>query len=178
MDHSFSPYQSHTSHTRAHAPTPRRDAPGASTLFPEFRVNTVNGWLYLVTVLNLLVGLGFLMQVIVMVFERNRVIRFHAAQAILLGAFTAVIGVFLYALSGPIWSSMPFDPSGLSGFSALMLASDMTCLLGLGAATLVGCWLLCMRRAFHGQTLKLPILGRVAYIMIGGSTPGSNGSTH
>jgi uncharacterized membrane protein len=135
---------------------------GVSEFIPNASADKVGGALYLLTLLNLLFGLGFFFQVAVLLFEKNRYIRFHAAQAIMLGICAAVIGVLFYAMSGPNRSGTPYDPTGQSGFTALMVTSTLTCLLGLCALALFIGWLWAMRATFRGQPLKLPILGRVA----------------
>jgi uncharacterized membrane protein len=143
------------------APQSIRDH-GVSDFFAQQSADRVAGALYLLNLLNLLFGLGFFFQGAVLFFEKNRYIRFHAAQAIILGICSAVIGVLFYALSNPIWSDRPYDPTGQSGFGALMITSTLTCLLGLCALTLFIGWLWAMRATFRGQPVKLPILGRVA----------------
>jgi uncharacterized membrane protein len=180
IDKSFSRYQAATRKPGPAAPQQRQRAAGArpasaqtaaaqpkrdhgvSDFLPNASADKVAGALYLLILLNLLFGLGFFFQGAVLFFEKNRYIRFHAAQAIMLGICAAVIGVLFYALSGPIWSGTSYDPAGYSGFTALMITSTLTCLLGLCALALFIGWLWVMRATFRGQPRKLPVLGRVA----------------
>jgi len=88
----------------------------------------------------------------------SRLVRFHAMQAILLGASVTVIIIALWILSfilGIIFSQI----SGLLG----MLVSGITFLLGLVLfIAVVIAWIMCLIKAYGRQYFKLPIIGNFA----------------
>jgi uncharacterized membrane protein len=88
----------------------------------------------------------------------SRLVRFHAMQAILLGAGATVIGIVLWVIAfiiGIIVSQI----SGVLG----MLVSVITGLLAFVffIAVLIA-WVMCLIKAYQCQYFKLPIIGNLA----------------
>jgi uncharacterized membrane protein len=90
--------------------------------------------------------------------KESRLVRFHAMQAILLGATVTVIFIALWIVSF-ILGIIVGQVSGLLG----VLVSGITFLLGLVffIAAVIG-WIMCLIKAYGGQYFKLPILGNFA----------------
>ena len=90
--------------------------------------------------------------------KESRLVRFHAMQAILLGATVTVIFIALWIVSF-ILGIIVGQVSGLLG----VLVSGITFLLGLVffIAAVIG-WILCLIKAYGGQYFKLPVLGNFA----------------
>ena len=90
--------------------------------------------------------------------KESRLVRFHAMQAILLGATVTVIFIGLWIVSF-ILGIIVGQVSGLLG----VLVSGITFLLGLVffIAAVIG-WIMCLIKAYGGQYFKLPVLGNFA----------------
>lgn len=82
--------------------------------------------------------------------KENRFVRFHAMQAILLGATAVVLSVVL----GTMWSVTYYISWILGAMFGLICT-----LVGLGVLV---AWIMCMVKAYQGQLFKLPILGGIA----------------
>jgi uncharacterized membrane protein len=102
-------------------------------------------------------ALGFITGIVFLVLEphsRNRTVRFHALQSIYFNVAWVVLYVVLVAISLLIATLMPF---AALGFGALMMILNVV--LWLGGLAL---WVVLMVKAYQGQRLKLPIVGRLA----------------
>jgi uncharacterized membrane protein len=90
--------------------------------------------------------------------KESRLVRFHAMQAILLGAGATVIGIVLWIIAfviGIIVSQI----SGVLG----MLVSLLTGLLAfVFFVAVIIAWVMCLIKAYQGQYFKLPIIGNFA----------------
>lgn len=80
----------------------------------------------------------------------SRYVRFHAMQAILLGVAFFVIGIVFSVIQGVL--------AAVSGVLAAMFG-----LLWLVVVVgMVILWVLCLIKAYQGQTYKLPVIGDMA----------------
>jgi uncharacterized membrane protein len=94
---------------------------------------------------------GPLSGVLLLVVERSsRFVRFHAVQSIV-----GLGGLWLLAAAFGLLAVLTVFISA-TGFAALLYAAWIT-----GAAWIV-VWIICLVKAFTGQTWKLPIAGRYA----------------
>ena len=101
----------------------------------------------------------FVSGLIFFLIEKNsRLVRFHAMQAIILGALFFIGGMVLMF----VWFFITIIASQISG----LLGSLMSLVVGLVmfvffAAIVVG-WIMGMVKAFQGQYFKLPVIGNFA----------------
>ena len=90
--------------------------------------------------------------------KSSRLVRFHAMQAILLGATAAVLGIVLwfgwiiFAVVGAMISDI------LPGLISLVFGL----LLFVFWIGIVIAWIMCLIKAYQGQYFKLPVLGNFA----------------
>ena len=93
-----------------------------------------------------------------MIEKDSRLVRFHAMQAILLGAVVSILAIGLWIISLIVVLIVGQISGILSGLVTLVLG-----LLGLvlGAAFVLG-WILCLIKAYKGEFYKLPLLGPYA----------------
>jgi len=88
----------------------------------------------------------------------SRLVRFHAAQSIILGGLVFVGGIVL----GFGWAIISAILSQISG----LLGSLVSLVLGLVLIVFVvgamACWIMCMVKAFQGQYFKVPVIGKFA----------------
>ena len=90
--------------------------------------------------------------------KSSRLVRFHAMQAILLGASWLVIFIVLWV--GWIILAIVFSQVSevLTGLVSLVMGL-LFFVLGIGV--FIG-WVMCMIKAYQGQYFKLPVLGNFA----------------
>ena len=88
----------------------------------------------------------------------SRLVRFHAMQAILLGAVAAVLAIGLWIIS--------LITVVILGQISGVLSTLVSLVLGLLSlvlfAAIVIAWIMCLIKAYQGQFYKLPILGPYA----------------
>jgi uncharacterized membrane protein len=82
--------------------------------------------------------------------KENRFVRFHAMQAILLGA-TIVVVLIVFSV---IWT--------ITAYISWILGSFFGLLGVLVWLVLLAAWIMCMVKAYQGQQFKLPLLGDIA----------------
>jgi uncharacterized membrane protein len=101
--------------------------------------------------------------------KSNRFVRFHAAQAILLGiagiALYIVDFVVLGAISTALFAS---DSSGILGSASVCVFTCIPAILGL---VLLGFSVWGLIAGFTGQYVKMPIIGDIAERWAGGPIP-------
>jgi uncharacterized membrane protein len=100
--------------------------------------------------------------------KSNRFVRFHAAQAILLG----IGGVALYF----IWIVLGFLSAAIgitdqTGIATLAFSCIFTCIPGLLALGLFGLSIWGLISGFTGKYVKMPIIGDIAERWAGGPIP-------
>jgi uncharacterized membrane protein len=90
--------------------------------------------------------------------KESRLVRFHAMQAILLGATATIVGIAIWIFAFVI-GLIVGQISGLLG----MLVSLVTGLLAFVffIAVVIG-WVMCLIKAYGRQYFKLPIIGNLA----------------
>lgn len=83
--------------------------------------------------------------------KENRLVRFHAMQAILLGAAWTIV-IIMFSIIGMTLSMMH-----LGLLNILFIPVRLLFWLGF-----LGSWIFCMIKAFKGEWFKLPIIGEMA----------------
>jgi uncharacterized membrane protein len=88
----------------------------------------------------------------------SRFVRFHAMQAILLGASTFVFGIVIYIA----WAILLIIVVQISDVLAMLINLVLGLVLVVFyLAFLIG-WVMCLIKAFQKQYFKLPVLGNFA----------------
>lgn len=107
--------------------------------------------------------------------KNNRFVKFHAAQAILLGIASAVLGVvFIIVYFLIIGAAVAASGSGSSAATSaastgLGLGSCLVfCVFGLGSLAILAGTIWGAVAGFSGQTTKLPLIGDIAEKWAGG----------
>ena len=104
-------------------------------------------------------GLGIIISLIFFIIEKtNRLLRFHAMQALLFGGVWIVIGVAFRILSALL--SIGDLDMGLIVFWGLMLVRILVALF------LLIFLILAAIKAYQGQYYKLPIIGDIAWNIV------------
>ena len=97
--------------------------------------------------------LGIITGVVFLMMEKDRFVRFHAYQSILLSVAWVVFWVAFNILSAILWR-IPF-----LGFLAAIIGILLSLVLGLGMLLLV---IVLIIKAYQGQRWKLPFIGDIA----------------
>ena len=121
---------------------------------------------------NIAAGLGYLVGIVAIIFffmeKRNRFVKFHTAQAILLAiAYLVFFGLWFAAFFVVIALGANSDPTN-SGAVAGMALILMTLCIGVIALAYLGLWIWGMIAAFTGRVAKFPLLGAIAQRWAGG----------
>lgn len=121
---------------------------------------------------NIAAGLGYLVSIVAIIFffmeKRNRFVKFHTAQAILLTiAYLVIFGLWFGAFFVVILLSSNTDPTG-SGATAGLALILMTLCIGVIALAYLGLWIWGMIAAFTGRVVKFPLIGAIAQRWAGG----------
>ena len=88
----------------------------------------------------------------------SRLVRFHAMQAILLGAAAAVGGIVLWVL----WVVVTLIFAQIADILGTLAGLVMGLLLGVFYLAIVIAWVMCLIKSYQGQFFKLPVLGNFA----------------
>jgi len=88
----------------------------------------------------------------------SRLVRFHAMQAILLGAAAAVGGIVLWVL----WVVVTLIFAQIADILGTLAGLVMGLLLGVFYLAIVIAWVMCLIKSYQGQYFKLPVLGNFA----------------
>ena len=124
---------------------------------------------------NVSAGLGYLFGILAIIFffieKRNRFVRFHNAQAILLGiAYLVLFGLWLAAFFITIAASAAgtsADTATASTIAGLGLILLMLC-IGVVVLAYMIMWIWGMVAAFGGRVVKFPLIGAIAERWAGG----------
>ena len=136
-------------------PAPPSSAPGGTTSI-GIDANLASMLCYLTMICC---GLGIILSLVFFIIEKtNRLLRFHAMQALLFGAVWVVLGIALRILT-MILSIGDLD-LGLFIFWGMMLVRVV---LGLFLLIIV---ILAAIKAYQGQYYKLPIIGDIAWNIV------------
>lgn len=134
---------------------PPSDAPGGKTTV-GLDANLASMICYLTMICC---GLGIIISLIFFIMEKtNRLLRFHAMQALLFGGVWIVIGVAFRILSALL--SIGDLDMGLIVFWGLILVRILVALF------LLIFLILAAIKAYQGQYYKLPILGDIAWNIV------------
>ena len=121
---------------------------------------------------NIAAGLGYLVGIVAIIFffmeKRNRFVKFHTAQAILLTiAYLVFFGLWFAAFFVVIALGANSDPTNSGAVAGLALIL-MTLCIGVIALAYLGLWIWGMVAAFTGRVAKFPLLGAIAQRWAGG----------
>ena len=90
--------------------------------------------------------------------KESRLVRFHAMQAILLGAAAIVIGVGLWV----VWVVLLIIVAQIADVLTMLLNLVFFLLMIAFYLGLLIAWVLCMVKAYQKQYFKLPVFGNLA----------------
>lgn len=90
--------------------------------------------------------------------KSSRLVRFHAMQAILLGATAVVLGIVLWFG----WIIFAVVGAMISDFLPALVSVVFGLLLFVFWIGIVIAWIMCLIKAYQGQYFKLPVLGNFA----------------
>ena len=121
---------------------------------------------------NIAAGLGYLVSIVAIIFffmeKRNRFVKFHNAQAILLSiAYLVFFGLWFVAFFVVVGLSANGDPETSSTVAGLGLILMSLC-IGVIALLYLGLWIWGMIAAFTGRVVKFPLIGAIAQRWAGG----------
>ncbi len=124
---------------------------------------------------NISAGLGYLFGIVAIIFffieKQNRFVRFHNAQAILLGiAYLVLFGLWFLAFFVVILSSAAGASNDTTTASAIAGLGMILLVLCISAVALIYMVLLIwgMVAAFSGRLVKFPVIGAIAERWAGG----------
>jgi uncharacterized membrane protein len=123
------------------------------------------GLTYLV---GILWAVGLILQIVVFAVEKNRYVKFHAAQAMILGIAEVVIGIAYFIVNAIIFAGAAVDQSGVVGLGGGVASLLLGCVAGILGLVIFAFWIWGMISAFTGKATKLPIVGNFAESLAGG----------
>jgi uncharacterized membrane protein len=104
-------------------------------------------------VFNWLSGLIFFL-----IEKESRLVRFHAMQAILLGASALVLGIVLWVA----WVILLIIVTQISDVLTMLLNLVFMLLMAAFYIGFLIAWIMCMIKAYGKQYFKLPVIGNMA----------------
>jgi uncharacterized membrane protein len=104
-------------------------------------------------ILGLISGLVFFL-----IEKDSRLVKFHAAQSMVLSGVWIVVGIAIWILSIFNWIVIG-QISGLLSFLISIVVGLVAFALGIGGLIAV---IMCLIKAFQGQYFKLPVIGNIA----------------
>jgi uncharacterized membrane protein len=90
--------------------------------------------------------------------KENRLVRFHAMQAILLGGSAIVIGIVLWVA----WVILLIIVTQISDVLTMLMNLVFFLLMLAFYVGLLIAWIMCMIKAYGKQYFKLPVIGNMA----------------
>ena len=90
--------------------------------------------------------------------KESRFVRFHAMQAILLGASAAVLGIVLWIA----WAVLAIVMAMVSEVLASLVGLVVGLLIFVFYIAILVAWVLCLIKAYQKQYFKLPVIGNFA----------------
>ena len=140
-------------------PPPPSDAPGGTTSI-GIDANLASMICYLTMICC---GLGIIVSLVFFIMEKtNRLLRFHAMQALLFGGVWIVLGIAFRILSALL--TIGDLDLGLIMFWGLLLVRLLIALF------LLVLLILAAIKAYQGQYYKLPIIGNIAWNIVNKNT--------
>lgn len=88
----------------------------------------------------------------------SRLVRFHAMQAILLGAAATVGGIVLWVL----WVVVTLILAQIADVLGTLAGLVLGLVIGVYYLAIFVAWVLCLIKSYQGQYYKLPVLGNFA----------------
>jgi uncharacterized membrane protein len=88
----------------------------------------------------------------------SRFVRFHAMQAILLGASAAVLGIVLWVA----WAVIAIVLAMMSEVLASLVGIVVGLLIFVFYIAILVAWVMCLIKAYQKQYFKLPVIGNFA----------------
>ncbi len=158
---SMDPQQPYQQYQQVTPPTQGRW--GTSTL-GNIGAEIMGGLVYLLSILSVV---GFVGQIVIFAMEKNRFVKFHAAQAMLLGIVSVILSGLYFFILVPM-QVVSSSGNGLASASGLGIAAILGCVIGLVGLVLFGFWIWAMIAAFTGKPTKLPVIGNIAEGLAGG----------
>ena len=137
---------------------------GASSLVSTIGAEVMAGLAYVIAIVPFL---GFIGQIVIFAVEKNRFVKFHAAQALLLGVVEVVL-LFVYIFVNGALSVGLSSSSGAVNTGSLGLLGIAGCIEGIVGLVMFAFWIWGMIAAFTGKPTKLPIVGSIAEGLAGG----------
>ena len=137
-------------------PPPPTDAPGGTTSV-GLDANLASMICYLTM---FCCGLGIIVSLVFFLIEKtNRLLRFHAMQALLFGCFFVALGIVFRILQALVQIAIG-DLVGLLGTLGLWVVQILVALI------LAIPLILAAIKAYQGQYYKLPIIGNIAWNIV------------
>jgi uncharacterized membrane protein len=122
------------------------------------------GLAYLITIVPFV---GFIAQIILFAIEKNRYVKFHAAQAMCLSILAIVLGILDVIISSVFSFGLGSSNSAV-GLGSAGIGLLFSCIFGILGLVIFGFWIWGMIAAFTGKPTKLPIVGNIAEGLAGG----------
>ncbi len=141
---------------------------GMSSLISSLGSDIMAGITYLLGIFWIV---GLILQIVVFATEKNRYVKFHAAQAMILGVVEAALGIIYFIVNTVIFAGASLDQTGAAGLGAAAFSGLIGCVIGLLGLVLFGFWIWGMISAFTGKETKLPVIGGFAEGLAGGTRP-------
>lgn len=110
---------------------------------------------------------GFIAQIVIFAMEKNRFVKFHAAQALSLGLVQVVLFFVYLFVNGALDVGLSAT-NGAANAGAIGLGLVLACVEGIIGIALFAFWIWGMIAAFTGKPTKLPIVGSIAEGLAGG----------
>jgi uncharacterized membrane protein len=157
------PQQPYQPYQQPYSPPPAQGRWGTSTL-ANLGGEVMAGLAYVIAIVPFV---GLIGQIILFAMEKNRFVKFHAAQALCISVVAFVLGIVDWVVT--IGTSIG-AASGSSAASAgsLGLAFVFGCAFFIIGLVILGFWIWGMIAAFTGKPTKLPIVGSIAEGLAGG----------
>lgn len=123
----------------------------------------------IVYLLSLFWVVGLILQIVVFATEKNRYVKFHAAQAIVLGVVEFLLTVVWFIVNIAFIGASSVDSTGAASLGGAAISLVSGCVLSLIGLALFAFWIWGMISAFMGKETKLPIIGSFAERLAGGT---------
>ncbi len=141
---------------------------GMSSLISSLGSDFMAGIVYLLSLLSVV---GLVLQIVVFAMEKNRYVKFHAAQAIAISVVEAVLFFVYFIINIVIGVGASADQSGAVALGGGLVSLLLGCVVGLLGLGCLGLWIWGMISAFTGKETKLPVIGGFAENLAGGTRP-------
>ncbi len=158
------PYPQQPYQQPQYAPPPAAGRWGSSTL-GNIGAEVMAGLAYVIAIVPFI---GFIGQIVIFAVEKNRFVKFHAAQALLLGVVEVVLLFVSIFVNGAVDIGASAANNGVASTGALGIGLLLSCVEGIIGLAMLAFWIWGMVAAFTGKPTKLPIVGNIAEGLAGG----------